>query len=110
MLAVLLLLQLLQLLLLILLLLKLLLLAASATARTILLLLLLLPCLSASCLLPHFLPHSTPAARCSFFAFSSCSFSTSCPFLAFSSCSSSPPADSSPLGDFRCGALSQRAR
>jgi hypothetical protein len=37
------------------------------------------------------------AVRCSFFAFSSCSFSTSCPFLVFSSCSSSLPVDSSPL-------------
>jgi hypothetical protein len=40
--------------------------------------LLLLPCLFASCLLLHLLPRSTPAVRCSFFAFSSCSFSTSC--------------------------------
>jgi hypothetical protein len=55
--------------------------ATGATARTVLLLLLLLPCLFASCLLLHLLPHSTPHVRCSFFAFSSCSFSTPCPFL-----------------------------
>jgi hypothetical protein len=80
--------------------------AAAATARTTLLLLLLLPCLLPAP--PHLLPRSPPDVRCSFFAFSSCSFSTSCCFLAFSSCSSSPPATSSPLEGFRW--CPQRAR